>query len=120
MAGCRGLIVNRHAVGNGVLKTIEIDLNHGQLSFRHLKMFLHIQEQIRNTQLLNFPFVRQNISACKNNIGRPELWSTELKKFSHTQEYIRNTQLLTLPFVCQNISACKNNRDRPELWSIES
>ena len=26
---------------------------HGQLSFRHLKMFLHIQEQIRNTQLLN-------------------------------------------------------------------
>ena len=44
------------------------DFNYGLLSSRHLEMFWHTQENIRNIQLrfvfLNIPFVCQNISAC--------------------------------------------------------
>ena len=43
-------------------------LTHGLLSFKHLQMLQHTQDNIRNTQLhfvfLKFLFMCQSISAC--------------------------------------------------------
>ena len=52
------------------------DHNCGILSFRHFRMFLNTQENIRNTQLcfvlLIFPFVFHNIDDYAKD-GRPEV-----------------------------------------------
>ena len=134
---CACLQLNRPRCRNHVPKTIDNNLDRGLLSFRHLKMVRHAQENNRKSQLrfvfLNFPFVYQNISGClklnrprcrnhvpktiDNDLNRGLLSFRHLKVVRHTEENNRKTQLrfvfLNFPFVCQTICAClKPNRQR--------
>ena len=75
-------ILLRHPVENYVLKTIGNDLNLALLSFRHLEMIWHTQENIRITQIrfmfFNLSFVCQTITTSLK-LNSPRLRSLSIE-----------------------------------------